>query len=107
MVESLGTVCSHLASQAACCHVPQRWWFFSLLSHYNRVGFGLLLVTASAWGLAGTLTGIGLVFVYAGRLMKRQLERQPADFPALCPDAASCQRPWRSPALVPEFVMGQ
>ncbi len=50
--------------------------FLSAVS-LHRVGFGLLLVTAFSLGLAGTLTGIGLVFVYAGRLMKRQLDLQP------------------------------
>lgn len=37
----------------------------------HRVGYGLLLVIAFSIGLATTLTGIGLAFVYAGRLMKR------------------------------------
>jgi len=37
----------------------------------HRVGYGLLLVIAFSIGLAATLTGIGLAFVYAGRLMKR------------------------------------
>jgi ABC-type nickel/cobalt efflux system permease component RcnA len=36
----------------------------------QRVGFGLLLVVAFSLGLAGTLTLIGLAFVYAGRLIK-------------------------------------
>jgi len=35
----------------------------------QRVGYGLLLVVAFSVGLAATLTGIGLAFVYAGRLM--------------------------------------
>lgn len=38
----------------------------------HRVGYGLLLVVAFSLGLACTLTGIGLAFVYAGRLMKRR-----------------------------------
>lgn len=38
----------------------------------HRVGYGLLLVVAFSMGLACTLTGIGLAFVYAGRLMKRR-----------------------------------
>lgn len=38
----------------------------------HRVGYGLLLVLAFSLGLACTLTGIGLAFVYAGRLMKRR-----------------------------------
>ncbi len=36
----------------------------------HRVGYGLLLVVAFSAGLAGVLTGIGLAFVYAGRLLK-------------------------------------
>jgi ABC-type nickel/cobalt efflux system permease component RcnA len=36
----------------------------------NRVGYGLLLVLAFRAGLAGVLTGVGLAFVYAGRLLK-------------------------------------
>lgn len=39
----------------------------------QRVGFGILLVVAFSIGLAATLTGIGLVFLYAGRLMKRRV----------------------------------
>lgn len=37
----------------------------------HRVGFGLLLVVAFSVGLAATLTGIGMAFLYAGRLVKR------------------------------------
>lgn len=37
----------------------------------HRVGYGLLLVTAFSVGLATTLTAVGLAFVYAGRLLKR------------------------------------
>jgi nickel/cobalt transporter (NicO) family protein len=37
----------------------------------DRVGFGLILVLAFSLGLAGVLTGIGLMFVYAGRLFER------------------------------------
>ncbi len=36
----------------------------------QRVGYGLILVVAFSIGLAATLTGIGLAFVYAGRWMK-------------------------------------
>ncbi len=36
----------------------------------NRVGYGLVLVIAFSVGLAATLTAVGLLFVYAGRLMK-------------------------------------
>ena len=46
--------------------------FLSAVS-LHRVGFGLLLVVAFSLGLASTLTGIGLVFVYIGSLMKRPL----------------------------------
>ena len=35
----------------------------------NRAGYGLLLVLAFSAGLAATLTGIGLVFLYAGRFL--------------------------------------
>jgi ABC-type nickel/cobalt efflux system permease component RcnA len=37
----------------------------------NRVGFGLVLVLAFSLGLAATLSGIGLLFVYAGRFFNR------------------------------------
>jgi ABC-type nickel/cobalt efflux system permease component RcnA len=37
----------------------------------NRVGFGLLLVLAFSLGLAGALTAIGMLFIYAGRLFQR------------------------------------
>jgi len=37
----------------------------------HRVGYGMVLVVAFSIGLAGTLTAIGLAFVYAGRWMKR------------------------------------
>ncbi|MGB8510607.1 MAG: sulfite exporter TauE/SafE family protein [Pyrinomonadaceae bacterium] len=37
----------------------------------GKVAYGLLLVVAFSVGLAATLTGIGLAFVYAGRWMKR------------------------------------
>lgn len=37
----------------------------------NRVGFGLILVFAFSLGLAGVLSGIGLLFVYAGRFFNR------------------------------------
>jgi ABC-type nickel/cobalt efflux system permease component RcnA len=36
----------------------------------NRVGYGLVLVIAFSVGLAATLTAVGLLFVYAGRLIK-------------------------------------
>lgn len=37
----------------------------------HRVGYGIVLVIAFSLGLAATLTGIGLVFVHAGRLLGR------------------------------------
>jgi ABC-type nickel/cobalt efflux system permease component RcnA len=37
----------------------------------HRVGFGLLLIVAFSMGLAGVLTGIGLLFVYAHRFLER------------------------------------
>ena len=39
----------------------------------GRVGFGLALVIAFSFGLAATLTGVGLLFLYAGRLVERQI----------------------------------
>jgi nickel/cobalt transporter (NicO) family protein len=37
----------------------------------NRIGLGLVLVLAFSLGLAGTLTAIGTVFIYAGKLFER------------------------------------
>ena len=37
----------------------------------NRIGFGLVLVLAFSLGLAGTLTAIGMLFIYAGKLLER------------------------------------
>jgi ABC-type nickel/cobalt efflux system permease component RcnA len=37
----------------------------------NRIGFGLILVLAFSLGLAGALTAIGMMFIYAGRLFER------------------------------------
>ncbi|MBC7876402.1 MAG: high-affinity nickel-transporter [Anaerolineales bacterium] len=37
----------------------------------NRIGFGLILVFAFSLGLAGALTTIGLMFIYAGRVFER------------------------------------
>lgn len=37
----------------------------------NRVGLGLVLILMFSLGLAAVLTGIGLLMVYAGRLMER------------------------------------
>ncbi len=35
----------------------------------GRVGFGLMLIVAFSLGLAGVLTGIGILFVYSSRWM--------------------------------------
>jgi ABC-type nickel/cobalt efflux system permease component RcnA len=37
----------------------------------NRIGFGLVFVLAFSLGLAATLTAIGMLFLYAGRLFER------------------------------------
>jgi nickel/cobalt exporter len=37
----------------------------------NKIGFGLLLVLTFSLGLAGALTAIGMLFIYAGRLFER------------------------------------
>ena len=37
----------------------------------HRVGYGLLLVITFSMGLAATLTTVGLLFLYAGKLLKR------------------------------------
>ena len=37
----------------------------------NRVGFGLLLIVAFSMGLAAVLIAIGILMVYARRLMSR------------------------------------
>jgi len=37
----------------------------------GRIGFGLVLVLAFSLGLAGTLTAIGLLLVYTGRVLER------------------------------------
>lgn len=37
----------------------------------NRIGFGMILVLAFSLGLAGALTAIGMLFIYAGRLFGR------------------------------------
>ena len=37
----------------------------------NKIGFGLILVLAFSLGLAGALTAIGILFIYAGRLFER------------------------------------
>lgn len=37
----------------------------------NKIGFGLVLVLAFSLGLAGALTAIGMLFIYAGKLFQR------------------------------------
>jgi ABC-type nickel/cobalt efflux system permease component RcnA len=37
----------------------------------NKIGFGMILVLAFSLGLAGALTGIGMIFIYAGKLFQR------------------------------------
>jgi ABC-type nickel/cobalt efflux system permease component RcnA len=37
----------------------------------DRIGFGMLLVLAFSLGLAGVLTAMGVMFVYAGRFFER------------------------------------
>jgi ABC-type nickel/cobalt efflux system permease component RcnA len=37
----------------------------------HQVGLGLVLIVAFSLGLAGVLTGIGLIVVYAGRFLER------------------------------------
>ncbi|HEU4387473.1 MAG TPA: sulfite exporter TauE/SafE family protein, partial [Blastocatellia bacterium] len=43
----------------------------------HRVGYGLLLVTAFSFGLAAVLTAVGLLFVFAGRLISKPLQASP------------------------------
>jgi ABC-type nickel/cobalt efflux system permease component RcnA len=38
----------------------------------GRAGFGLMIVVAFSLGLAATLTGVGLLFLYAGRFLERR-----------------------------------
>jgi nickel/cobalt transporter (NicO) family protein len=37
----------------------------------NKIGFGLIMVLAFSLGLAATLTAIGMLFIYAGRVFER------------------------------------
>ena len=37
----------------------------------NKIGFGLILVLTFSLGLAATLTAIGMLFIYAGRVFER------------------------------------
>jgi nickel/cobalt exporter len=38
----------------------------------GRAGFGLMVVIAFSLGLAATLTGVGLLFLYAGRFLEQR-----------------------------------
>jgi ABC-type nickel/cobalt efflux system permease component RcnA len=44
----------------------------------GRAGFGLLVVIAFSLGLAATLTGVGLLFLHAGRYLERRAACRPA-----------------------------
>ena len=37
----------------------------------NKTAFGLILVLAFSLGLAGALTAIGMLFIYAGKIFQR------------------------------------
>ncbi len=37
--------------------------------HLNRIGYGLVLTLVFSLGLAATLTGIGIAFLYAGKFL--------------------------------------
>jgi nickel/cobalt exporter len=41
-----------------------------VMAALTRTGFGLLLVFAFSVGLAGVLSAVGILFVYAGRILK-------------------------------------
>jgi ABC-type nickel/cobalt efflux system permease component RcnA len=50
----------------------------------GRVGFGLLLVAVFSLGLAGALTGVGILFLYARRFLERRTgDGQPGLIPGL------------------------
>lgn len=55
----------------------------------RQVGLGLALIVAFSIGLAGVLTGIGLVMVYAGRLLERLPIRHTAMTTRLLPMASA------------------
>ena len=81
----------------------------------HRVGYGLLLVFAFSFGLAGALTGVGLAFVYAGRLLKLtgrfdRLARVVPVFSALvitCAGAAICYGALDQAGLNPVASIGR
>ena len=43
----------------------------------GRAGFGLMVVVAFSLGLAATLTGVGILFLYAGRFLERRVVAGP------------------------------
>ena len=43
----------------------------------GRAGFGLLVVIAFSVGLAATLTGVGLLFLHAGRVLEQRIVAGP------------------------------
>lgn len=53
------------------------------------MGLGIALIVAFSIGLAGVLTGIGLVMVYAGRLLERLPIRHTAMTTRLLPMASA------------------
>jgi len=55
----------------------------------RQVGLGIALIVAFSIGLAGVLTGIGLVMVYAGRLLERLPIRHTAMTTRLLPMASA------------------
>jgi ABC-type nickel/cobalt efflux system permease component RcnA len=67
----------------------------------NRIGFGLILVLAFSLGLAGALTAIGMVFIYAGRLFNRfpaqgRIIQLLPVFSALCVSVIGAAIIWRA-----------
>jgi ABC-type nickel/cobalt efflux system permease component RcnA len=56
----------------------------------GRAGFGLMVVIAFSLGLAATLSGVGLLFLYAGRFLERRALTGPwSGFLQLAPAAAA------------------
>ena len=56
----------------------------------GRAGFGLAVVVAFSLGLAATLTGVGLLFLYAGRFLeKRRVPGSTASLMRFAPVAAA------------------
>jgi ABC-type nickel/cobalt efflux system permease component RcnA len=55
----------------------------------HQVGLGITLIVAFSIGLAGVLTGIGLVMVYAGKLLERLPVRHSVVTTRLLPAASA------------------